>query len=79
MVGVSFMAHGEASFFKNRAHWPAGDGESSPGGGRRILHGPWEGIILLEPGAPARGGTGVQSRGWSGHVYVVIRVIFFPL
>ena len=67
VVGVSFMAHGEASSFKNRAHRPGGDGESSPGGGRGILHGPWGGIILQEPGTPALGGRGVQPRWWSGY------------
>ena len=68
VVGVSFMAHGKASPFKNRAHRPGGDGESSPGGGRGILHGPWGGIILQEPGTPAWGGRGVQPRWWSGYL-----------
>ena len=67
VVRVSFMANEEASFFLNRAHRPEGDGESSPGGGRGILHGPGGGIILQEPGTPALGGRGVQPRWWSGY------------
>ena len=67
VVRVSCRAHGEAPSFKNRAHRPGGDGESSPGGGRSILQGPWGGIILQKPGAPAWGGRGAQPRGWSGH------------
>ena len=68
VVGVSFLAHGETSSFMNRAHRPGGgDGESSPSGGRGILHGPWGGIILQEPGTPALGGRGVQPRWWSGY------------
>ena len=46
VVGVSFWAHGEAALSKNRAHRPGGDGESSPGGGRSILQGPWGGTIV---------------------------------
>ena len=63
--GVSFRARGGVSFSKNRAHWPRGDGESSPGVCRSILQGPCGGIILEEPGTPAWGGRGVQPRGWS--------------
>ena len=65
VVGVSFRAHAEASSSKNRAHRPGGDGESNPGAGRRILQGPWGGIIFQEPGTPAWGGRGVQPKGWS--------------
>ena len=57
--GVSFRARGGVSFSKNQAHWPRGDGESSPGGGRIILQGPCGGIIFQEPGTPAWGGRGV--------------------
>ena len=65
VVGASFKAHGEASSSGNRAHRPGGDGESSPGGGRSLLQGPWGGAIFGEPGPPAWGGRGVQPRGWS--------------
>ena len=41
-----------------------GDGESSPGGGRSLLQGPWGASIFQEPGAPAWGGRGVLPRGW---------------
>ena len=44
-----------------------GDGESSPGGGRSILQGPWGGGIVVEPGTPARGVQGVLPRGWSDY------------
>ena len=67
VVGASFRAHGEALSSKNRAHRRGEDGESSAGGGRSILQGPWGGIIFQEPGTPARGGRGVQPRGWSEH------------
>ena len=56
VVGVPFGAHGEASSSKNQAHWPGGDGESSPGGGRSIRQGRCGGIIFQEPGTPAWGG-----------------------
>ena len=65
VVGVPFRAHGEAASSYNRAHRPNGNGESSPGGGRSILQGPWGGGIVQEPGTPALGGRGVQPRGWS--------------
>ena len=65
VVGTSFKAHGEASSSENRAHRPGGDGESSLGGGRSLLLGPWGGVIFGEPGPPAWGGRGVQPRGWS--------------
>ena len=65
VVGVSFRAHGEASSSKNGAHRPRGDGESSPGGGQRILEGPCGGIIFQEPGTPAWGGRGVEPTRWS--------------
>ena len=65
VVGASFKAHGEASSSENRAHRPGGDGESSPGGGRSLLQGPWGGVFSGEPGPPAWGGRGVQPRGWS--------------
>ena len=47
----------------DRAHRRGGDGESSPGGGRSILWGPWAGSIVLEPGTPAWGGTGSPAQG----------------
>ena len=59
------MAPWEASSSKNQAHWPGGDGESSPGGGRSILQSPYGAIILQESGTPASGGREVQPRGWS--------------
>ena len=62
VVGASFKAHGEASPSENRAHRPGGGGESSPGGGRSLLQGPWGGVTF---GEPAWGGRGVQPRGWS--------------
>ena len=65
VVGASSEAHGEPSSSLNRAHRPGGDGESSPGGGRSILQGPWGGVFFGEPGTPAWGGRGVQPRGWS--------------
>ena len=65
VVGASFRAHGEASSSENRAHRPGGDGESSPGGGRSLLLGPWGGVTFGEPGPPAWGGRGVQPKGWS--------------
>ena len=37
VVGKAFKAHGEASSSENQAHWPGGDGESSPGGVRSLL------------------------------------------
>ena len=37
VVGKASKAHGEASSSENRAHWPGGDGESSPGGVRSLL------------------------------------------
>ena len=45
VVGTSCKAHGEPSSSNNRAHRPGGDGESSPGGGRSLLQGPWGGVI----------------------------------
>ena len=45
VVGTSCKAHGEPSSSNNRAHWPGGDGESRPGGGRSLLQGPWGGVI----------------------------------
>ena len=66
VVGASFKANGGPSASQNRAHQLGGDGESSPGGVRSLLQGPWGAIILQEPGAPAWGGRGVQPRGWSG-------------
>ena len=60
------MAHGEASSFKNRAHRPGGDGESSPRGGRSILYGPWGGIILQENRAHRPGETGSPAQGVVG-------------
>ena len=65
VVGASFKAHGEASSSENQAHRPGGGGESSPGGGRSLLQGPWGGVTFGEPGPPARGARGVQLRGWS--------------
>ena len=55
VVGASFKAHGEASSSENRAHRPGGDGESSPGGGRSLLQGPWGGVTGLPccAGSPA--------------------------
>ena len=55
VVGASFKAHGGASSSENRAHRPRGDGESSPGGGRKLLQGPWGGVTGLPccAGSPA--------------------------
>ena len=53
VVGTSCKAHGEPSSSNNRAHRPGGDGESSPGGGRSLLQGPWGAISFREPGALA--------------------------
>ena len=53
VVKVSLRAHAEASSSKNRAYRPGGDGESSPGGGRSVVQGPWGGIIFQERGTPA--------------------------
>ena len=66
VFGASCRARGEPSSFKDRAHRPGGDGESSPGGGRSLLQGQWGAIIFGEPGAPAWGGRGVQPRGVFG-------------
>ena len=66
VVGASFKANEGPSASQNRAHRPGGDGESSPGGVRSFLQGPWGAIILQEPGAPAWWGRGVQPRRWSG-------------
>ena len=44
-----------------------GDGESSPGGGRSLLQGPWGASIFREPGAPACGEHGVLPRDWPEH------------
>ena len=65
VFGASCKAYGGPSSSKNRAHRPRGDGESSQGGVRSLLQGLWGAIIFREPGAPARGGTGVQPRGCS--------------
>ena len=69
VIGVTFRAHGEAALSKNRAHRPGGGGESSPGGGRSILQGPWGGSFVQKPGTPALGGRGVQPRGWSEYPF----------
>ena len=37
VFGVSCQAKGGPSPSENRAHWPGGDGESCPGGGRSLL------------------------------------------
>ena len=50
-------------------HTGPGDGESSPGGGRSILQGPWGGSFVQKPGTPARVGWGVQPRGWSEYPF----------
>ena len=78
VVGVSFRAPREASSSKNRAHRPRGDGESSPGGGRSTLRGPWGGIIFEEPGTLAWGGRGVQPRGWSEYASGPLGSHHFP-
>ena len=46
VFGASCKAHAEPSSSNNRAHRPEGDGESSPGGGRNLLQGPWGAIIF---------------------------------
>ena len=46
VLRISFRAHGESVVSKNRAHQPGKDGESSPGGGRSILPGPWGGSCV---------------------------------
>ena len=58
--GVYCRACGEAAAPKSGAHLP--------GGGRSILHGPWGGSIVQEPGTPARRGLRVQLRGWSEYL-----------
>ena len=63
VVGASCKARGEPSSSKNRAHRPGGNGESSLGGGRSSLQGPWGGVIFGEPGTPAWGGRGGSSQG----------------
>ena len=65
MFGASCQAYGGPSSSENRAHRPGGDGESCPWGVRSLLPGQWGAIFFREPGAPARGGRGVQPRGWS--------------
>ena len=65
MVGASCKAYGGPFPSENRAHWPGGDGESSPGGVRSPLQGQWGAIIFGEPGALAWGGRGVLPRGCS--------------
>ena len=65
VFGVSCQANGGPSSSENRAHRPGGDGESCPGGVRSLLQGQWGAIFFGEPGAPARGGRGVLSRGCS--------------
>ena len=45
VVGASCKAYGGPFPSENRAHWPGGDGESSPGGVRSLLQGPWGGVI----------------------------------
>ena len=65
VFGVSCQANGGPSSSENRAHRPGGDGKSCPGGGRSLLPGQWGAIFFREPGAPARGGRGVLSRGCS--------------
>ena len=65
VVGASCKAYGGPFPSENRAHWPGGDGESSPGGVRSLLPGQGGAIFLREPGAPAWGGQGVQPRGCS--------------
>ena len=65
VFGVSCQAKGGPSSSENRAHRPGGDGESCPGGVRSLLPGQWGAIFFREPGAPARGGWGVLSRGCS--------------
>ena len=65
VVRTSCKAHGEPSSSNNRAHRSGGDGESSPGGGRSLVQGPWGAISFREPGAPGWGGRGVLPRGCS--------------
>ena len=65
VFGASCKASGGPVSSENRAHRPGGDGEPSPGGVRSLLPGQWGGIFFREPGAPARGGRGVLSRGCS--------------
>ena len=63
--GASCQAYGGPSSSENRAHRPGGDGEFCPGGVRSLLPGLRGAIFFREPGAPARGGRGVQPRGCS--------------
>ena len=65
VFGVSCQANGGPSSSENRAHRSGGDRESCPGGVRILLPGQWVAIFFREPGAPARGGRGVLSRGCS--------------
>ena len=65
VFGASCKAYGRPSLSENRAHRPGGDGESCPGGVRSLLPGLWGAIFPREPGAPARGGRGVLTRGCS--------------
>ena len=65
VFGASCQANGGPSSSENRARRPGGDGESCPGGVRSLLPGLRGAIFFREPGAPARGGRGVQPRGCS--------------
>ena len=65
VFGVSCQANGGPSSSENWAHRTGGDGESCPGGVRSLLPGQSGASIFRKPGAPARGGRGVQPRGCS--------------
>ena len=63
VFGAPCKANGGPLSSENRAHWPGGDGESSPRGVRSLLPGLRGATFLREPGAPAWGGRGVQPTG----------------
>ena len=65
VFGAPCKANGGPLSSENRAHWPGGDGESSPRGVRSLLPGLRGATFLREPGAPAWGGRGVLPRGCS--------------
>ena len=66
VFGASCKAYGGPSSSENRAHRPGGDGESSPGGGRSLLQGPWGAIIPPDARLLAMG-QDVASPSRDGH------------
>ena len=62
VLGASCSAYGRPPSSENRAHRTGGNGESCPGGVRRLLQGQWGAIIFGESGSPAWG-DGVYCAG----------------